>query len=97
MSDCEWNPATGTAANVDDPTHGVATVSVGDGKWHLCASCAALPQFNRYKKTPLRRGSAHMFASSGVAHIHGGWECSRGHIHASGSDANRCDHDGDGK
>lgn len=94
MSECEWNPATGTAANMDDPTHGVATVSVGDGKWHLCESCAALPQFKRYKKMPLRRGSAHMFATSGEGHAKAGCECANGHVHASGVDATRCEQGG---
>lgn len=50
MSECEWNPAENRAAFNDDPPHGEATLSVGvDGKWHLCASCAALPAFARYR------------------------------------------------
>jgi hypothetical protein len=32
-----------------DIPHGVATVSLGNGEWHLCASCAALPAFERFK------------------------------------------------
>jgi hypothetical protein len=54
MSECEWNPQAHTAANIDEPSHGEAVVSVGDGEWHLCASCAALPKFSRYRKTSLR-------------------------------------------
>jgi hypothetical protein len=89
--ECEWNPATGTAANVDDPTHAAATISVGNGKWHLCAACADLPQFRRYKKTAMRRGSAHFFTDAPVLHMKDGWECANGHIHASGMDADRCE------
>lgn len=94
MSECEWNPVAGTAANVDEPGHGQATVCIGDGEWHLCASCATLPKFARYKKSPLRRrGAAHLFGGSdeGVSYIRGGWECKNGHIHASGTDATRCE------
>ena len=50
MSDCEWNPTEKRAAFNDDPAHGEAVWSVGvDGKWHLCESCAALPEFARYR------------------------------------------------
>jgi hypothetical protein len=34
---------------MDDIPHGVATVSLGNGDWHLCAACAALPAFERFK------------------------------------------------
>lgn len=50
MSACEWHPAESRPATVDDPSHGEATVSVGaNGQWHLCAACAALPRFARYR------------------------------------------------
>ncbi len=54
---CEWDPEHGRPAHVDDEPHGEATVSVGaDGQWHLCASCAALPLFDRFTvRKPLRR------------------------------------------
>jgi hypothetical protein len=54
---CEWNPKAGCPARLDDEPHGNATVSVGDGEWHLCARCAALPAFERFtvrKALPLR-------------------------------------------
>lgn len=57
MAECEWNPQLDRPAFVDDEElHGEATVMVGsDGKWHLCASCAALPRFARFKQRPLQR------------------------------------------
>lgn len=46
---CEWEPKHGRPAHLDDEHHGDATVSVGaDGQWHLCKSCAQLPQFKRF-------------------------------------------------
>ncbi len=53
---CEWDPEHGRPAHVDDAPHGDATVSLGDGQWHLCASCAALPAFDRFTvRKPLRQ------------------------------------------
>lgn len=55
MSFCEWNPELSRAAEAGE--HEVeATVCVGaNGEWHLCASCAELPIFGRFKKrTQLR-------------------------------------------
>jgi hypothetical protein len=46
---CEWNPLVGRPAEMGDIPHGVATVSLGDGAWHLCHLCAALPAFERFK------------------------------------------------
>lgn len=47
---CEWFPAEDRPARMDDVPHAVATVSVGaNGAWHLCASCAALPRFKRFR------------------------------------------------
>jgi len=47
--ECEWYPSEGRPACEKDETHGNATVSLGDGQWHLCASCAALPAFDRFR------------------------------------------------
>lgn len=50
---CDWNPqkrdaATEPAAPGDCPNE--ATVIVGaNGYWQLCESCAALPDFSRFK------------------------------------------------
>jgi hypothetical protein len=54
---CEWNPAADRPAREGEPSHGDATVSLGaEGEWHLCASCAALPVFARFKvRKALRR------------------------------------------
>lgn len=55
---CEWNPKASVAA-IEPPADGdcpnVATVSLGNGEWHLCASCAGLPRFRRFRRRrPLR-------------------------------------------
>jgi hypothetical protein len=56
---CEWDPVRGEPANYFDHGEWVehlgcdnqSTLSVGaNGKWHLCESCAALPEFKRYRK-----------------------------------------------
>lgn len=50
---CDWNPkrhdvAYEPAREGDCPNE--ATVIVGgNGRWHLCDSCAALPEFSRFK------------------------------------------------
>lgn len=49
---CEWNPTEKRAVYDNEPhwlnTH--ASVIVGhNGKWRLCADCAALPDFKRYR------------------------------------------------
>lgn len=53
---CEWDPERDEPA-LQSPggarfgCRRPATVSVGaDGRWHLCDSCAALPEFKRYRK-----------------------------------------------
>lgn len=54
---CEWSPTRNAAAYADDPhlLSTPATVLVGsDGNFRLCADCAALPRFLRFKKTPIR-------------------------------------------
>ena len=54
MERCEWNPVLKQAAfdpplPTDCPNE--ATVSVGERKnWHLCESCAALPEFRRFRR-----------------------------------------------
>lgn len=57
---CEWNPSENRAACVwPDGRHegcqNEALVSVGsNGMWHLCACCAILPRFKRFRtRTPL--------------------------------------------
>lgn len=53
---CEWHPAADRPAIIGDAPHADATVSLGDGDWHLCAACAALPRFARFTmRRPLRR------------------------------------------
>ncbi len=64
MSLCEYDPKRKQPAlSVMDGGESMAgcmneaTVSIGAaGMWHLCASCAELPEFARFKKrTPLKR------------------------------------------
>ena len=57
MSECEWNPTEHRPAFDTDAPHGESVLCVGvDGKWHLCESCAALPEFSRYRiRRRLRR------------------------------------------
>jgi hypothetical protein len=52
---CEWNPAADRPALDTDPSHGPAVVSLRgyDGGIHLCAACATLPRFRRFKARPL--------------------------------------------
>jgi hypothetical protein len=58
---CEYNPARQRPAT-DPPSEGDcpndAAVSLGaDGAYHVCASCADLPELKRYRvRTPLRAG-----------------------------------------
>lgn len=52
---CEWNPAKNRAAYAHE-CHAAATTIVGaNGKLRTCDACAALPQFARYKKSPILR------------------------------------------
>jgi len=47
---CEYDPETKQAAYTGN-NHAIATVLVGsNGKWRLCESCAALPEFRRFTK-----------------------------------------------
>lgn len=49
---CEWDPAGNRpAVTGDDHNSRVgATLCVGArGDWHLCAGCASLPQFKRFR------------------------------------------------
>lgn len=56
METCDWNPTLNEPANC--PPHDRETDCKNDavwalgsmGHWHLCASCAALPAFNRFKR-----------------------------------------------
>lgn len=51
---CEYNPVEKRAAYTQGDLGACgreATVSVGhNGKWHLCAKCANLPEFSRYRR-----------------------------------------------
>lgn len=53
MTRCEWNPAHHIPAwwpGLHGDCLNDATVTLGaKGDWHLCASCAALPEFRRFK------------------------------------------------
>jgi hypothetical protein len=46
---CEWDPIRNQPAH---KAHAEATICVGRGmdNWHLCAACAALPRFKRFRK-----------------------------------------------
>lgn len=54
MAKCEWDPVNDRLAQILAPDveigcNNTATVSVGGGAYHLCASCADLPRFKRYR------------------------------------------------
>ena len=57
-AECEWNPELNVPAQFSDERH-AATLSVGVGKnnWHLCARCAAMPRFKRYRVRKQLRGT----------------------------------------
>lgn len=47
---CEYNPETGKEMLVGESTHQVKVEwDLGNGKWQLCSSCAALPQFENFR------------------------------------------------
>lgn len=52
---CEWSPTRGEACYdndphwLDDEIKAEWIVGAG-GKWRLCSSCAALPEFKRFRK-----------------------------------------------
>ena len=53
---CEYNPAARRASHCTEH-HAVATTIVGaNGKWRLCDSCAALPEFRRFRSRKKDRG-----------------------------------------
>lgn len=51
MTGCEWNPKAkrGHVWWSDGKPHAFARVSLKRGAWLLCAACAALPEFKRYR------------------------------------------------
>lgn len=53
---CEWNPVESRGAYDTDTFHSHAQVLVGaNGTWRLCATCARLPVFSRYRRRdPIR-------------------------------------------
>lgn len=58
MSTCEWNRVEQRPTRGDDAHQSEATIMVGaQGQWHLCDSCAALPEFKRYRVRKLLRRS----------------------------------------
>lgn len=51
---CEYNPKF-QRPSTDPPSEGDcpnrSAICLGhEGKWHVCESCAALPEFNKYRK-----------------------------------------------
>lgn len=47
---CEYDPAARRARYDGEGCTNEATVRVGaNGKWHLCVSCAARPEFSKYR------------------------------------------------
>lgn len=55
---CEYDPVRHAARYDGQGCTNISSVCLGaNGKWHLCASCAALPEFNRYRsRHPLPNG-----------------------------------------
>ena len=53
---CEWNPTANRMA-YEGEEHAQADLVVGvDGQWRLCAACAALPRFKRFRvRRPVKR------------------------------------------
>ncbi len=48
---CEWDPETNGPSKITVPSHAAAELIVGaKGEWRLCRSCAALPQFGKFRK-----------------------------------------------
>lgn len=68
MSKCEYNPVNKGPAISDAPGNceNEATLSIGDGKWHLCDSCALLSEFNRFKIRRSLGGVVRKIASESV-------------------------------
>ena len=53
MEMCDWNPVTHDFAlttRKDGDCENVAVLGLRNGEIHLCAQCAALPEFAKYKK-----------------------------------------------
>jgi hypothetical protein len=47
---CEWDPVAREPSEIGKGCRRAATVSVGSrNSIHLCASCASLPEFRRYR------------------------------------------------
>ena len=56
---CEWDPEHDHPAFAHEHAHASAVFVLGRGAWRLCASCAALPRFLRYKlRRPIERRAA---------------------------------------
>jgi hypothetical protein len=55
---CEWDPARSCAAELNNEHQEPAALIVGaNGEWRLCAQCAALPRFRRFRvRRVIRRG-----------------------------------------
>lgn len=53
---CEWDPEHDRPTLGEGDAHAQAEVVLGRGAWRLCASCASLPRFRRYKlRRPIER------------------------------------------
>lgn len=50
---CEWNSIENREVYENEKSHGIATYSVGDGRYHLCSECIKLDKFSRYKQKVL--------------------------------------------
>lgn len=70
LNGCEWSP-TRSEPTYSDELHACTTpamFSVGTGgrNIHLCAECAALPRFARWKKVPLTQELLTVYMSAQV-------------------------------
>jgi hypothetical protein len=52
---CEWNPGENRPAKSDDKFYHANEAVYRVGLFHLCAHCANLSQFKRFKKHELRK------------------------------------------
>lgn len=54
---CEYDPVRHAARYDGEGCTNPATLNVGaNGKWHICASCAALPEFSKYRSRRILPG-----------------------------------------
>ena len=76
---CEWNPTLHRPARDDDnpPHDAIATISLGAlSAWHVCADCAKLPHFSRFRtRAPLRRARSDDEPPLMAADLRWEWPC----------------------